>query len=129
VTDETKKIADQIYARLYDDSDDLIFPPEPSPMASPSSEYCPSFDELSSTETLNMTRTFQQLLREQHFEHRIESTYLYNTMNDKSKRAFQRQVKEVMMHVVKLLSHHDYREVWDDIVIRESKKYESNGNR
>jgi hypothetical protein len=53
VTDETKKIAGQIYERLYDDSDDLVVPPEPSPMASPCSEYCPSFDDITSTETLN----------------------------------------------------------------------------
>lgn len=129
VTDETKQIVSQIYAKLYDDTDDLIFPPEPSPMTSPHSEYAPSFDDISPTETVDMTRAFQQLLREQRFQSRIETTYSYSSMNRKRKRAFQRQTKEIMVHVAKLLSHDDFDELWNDIVNWENGKCETNNNK
>ena len=57
-------------------------------MASPHSEYAPSFDAVPPSETVDMARAFQQLLREQQFQSRVETTYSYNSMNHESKRAF-----------------------------------------
>jgi len=129
VTDETIKIADCTYERLYDDSDDLIFLPEPSPMSSPCSEYCPTYDDIPTAETIDMTQAFQQLLREQYFKRRVETTYSYRIMNNKSQRTFRKQVKEILMHVTKLLAPNDSNEVWNDIITDESDNYKSNENK
>jgi len=123
------KLTDQVYARLYDDSDDLIFPPEASPMSSPCSEYYPSFDDTPSTEISDMTQAFKRLLREQHFNHRVETTNLYRNMNNKSQRNFRNQTKEILLHVTKLLSSSDYNDVWNGIIIDERSKNGSNDNR
>ena len=114
---------------MYDDSDDLVFPPGPSPMASPYSEYAPSFDDVPPSEMVDMARVFQQLLREQQFQNRVETTYSYSSRNHKGKRAFQRQAREVMIHVAKLLSHDDFNELWNAIVTWENGKDKTNNNK
>lgn len=67
LTEETKKFADQLYGKMYDDFNELVMTPLVSPMSSPSSEYRPLFDESSSTNTVEMMRALQHLLRDQHF--------------------------------------------------------------
>lgn len=69
--------ADQIYERLHDDSDDLVYPPEPSPVSAAYSEFNPSFDDIPSIETNDFIHAFQKLLQETHFNHRIETTFAY----------------------------------------------------
>lgn len=122
VNNETMKLAEQMYQQLYDDSSDLVFPPEPSPMCSPCSEYMPSFDETPPNEIFRMTRDFQRLLRDQNFNQRIETTNSYRYMNNKSQRTFRKQTKEILLHVTQLLSSSDYNNVWDDIVTDEFMK-------
>lgn len=96
------KLAEQMYQQLYDDSNNLVFTPEPSPMCSPCSEYIPSFDDTPSIEILQMTRDFQRLLRDQNFNQRIETTNSYRYMNDKSQRNFRNQTKEILLHITQL---------------------------
>ncbi len=130
VTEETMKLADQIYQRLYDDSDDLILPPGASPMSSPCSEYCPSFHDIPSAEISDMTQAFKRLLREQGFNHRIETTNSYHSMKKKSQRAFRDQTKKILLHVTKFLSSSsDYNDLWDGIVIDEIRKKDLIENR
>jgi hypothetical protein len=124
------KLADQIYQRLYDDSDDLILPPGASPMFSPCSEYCPSFHDIPSAEISDMTQAFKRLLREQGFNHRIETTNSYHSMKKKSERAFRDQTKKILLHVTKFLSSSsDYNDLWDGIVIDEIRKKDLIENR
>ncbi len=129
VTNDTMQLTDQLYQRLYDDSDDIVFPPEPSPMSTPSSEYLPSFDNTASTEIFHMADALKRLLREQHFNHRIETTSSYHDMNNKSQRTFRNQTKEILLHVTKLLAASDYKDVFNDIVNDEINKNYSIENR
>lgn len=103
MTDEAKKFADQLYSKIYDDFDEIVMTPVISPMSSPSSEYQPSFEEISSTDAFEMMRELQHLLRAQHFDGRIEKTDSYTLMKEKSQRTFRRQTKEILLHITKIL--------------------------
>ena len=117
ITDETRALANQLYQRLYDDSDDLIVSPKASPMSSPCSDYHPSFDNIPPVEISDMTQDFKRLLREQGFKDRIETTTSYHNMSRKSQCAFRDQTKAILQHVTKFLSSpSEYNDIWDGII-------------
>lgn len=129
VTNETHEFVEQLYASLYDDFNEIVMTPVVSPMSSPSSEYHPSFDQTSSTNAAEMMRAFQQLLREQHFEHRIEKTESYTLMKEKSQRTFRRQTKDILVHVIKILAPNDHEQVWSDILNDEMDTLQQDQNK
>ena len=124
VNDETTKIANEMFLRLYDNLDQLVITPVPSPMSSPNSDYAPSFDDFPLDENVDIVRRFEHLLREQDFEGRIETTSAYQSMNKKSRRTFRKQTKDILLHVIKMLAQNDCDGIWQEIVCDVSDVYE-----
>ena len=120
-----------MFQRLYDQSDTIVGTPS-SGAASPirvDDDYHPIVDTGSSFQDRNTLLEFQQMLREQGFDGRVQSSLSYASASVKYQRNYRTQTKKIFLHLAKVMAPNDYQEIWRGIVEDENSHDHSGDDR
>ena len=120
-----------MFQPIYNQNDTIVRTPSSSSLASTRADedYHAITDTCSTPQFRSAFSEFQQMLREQGFDGRVQSSPSYSTASLKYQRDYRTHTRKIFLHLAKLMAPNDYEELCRGIVQDESIVNHAGDNR